>query len=210
VTPERPLRADALRNQERILDAAREVFAEHGVDVGIDEVARRAGVGVGTIYRRFPGKRDLVDALVAERLARLEASALAVLNADDAWAALVGLVEEGVRMQVEELYVFDVLDEELRQGPRTQAALERLLSIFEQLIRRAQAEGAMRPDVVVEDVVFLVHGTAHANPLSLRLRAPREQWRRSLHVVLDGLRAEHATPLPGPEPRRANPVAIRR
>jgi AcrR family transcriptional regulator len=210
VTAERTLRADALRNQERILGAAREVFAEHGVEAGIDEVARRAGVGVGTIYRRFPTKSDLVDALVAERLERLELAARAGLTADDPWAALVAVIEDGVRAQIEDQSVFDVLEERARRGPRAQAAIERLLALFEQLIVRAQRQGTMRNDVVLEDVVFLVHGAAQANPPSLRNRIPRDQWRRALHVVLDGLRAERATPLPGAKSRRTNPVSIRR
>src|SRR3954469_14505841 len=95
----RPLRADAERNRSRVLDAAAELFAAKGLAVGLDEIARHAGVGVGTAYRRFPDKRKLIEELFEDRVAGMVALAERALAADDAWGGLAGFIEAGTQPQ---------------------------------------------------------------------------------------------------------------
>jgi AcrR family transcriptional regulator len=97
---EKPLRADAERNRKRILDAAAELFAAKGLSVGLDEIAQHAGVGVGTAYRRFPDKRQRIEALFEERLDRLVELAERALAADDAWEGLTGFLEQATELQI--------------------------------------------------------------------------------------------------------------
>src|SRR5215216_4777906 len=99
-TTEKPLRADAERNRRRILDAAADLFADKGLSVGLDEIAHHAGVGVGTAYRRFPDKRQLIEALFDERLDRLVELAERGLAADDAWEGLTGFLEQATELQI--------------------------------------------------------------------------------------------------------------
>src|SRR5215212_8386823 len=104
-----PLRADAERNRERILDAAREVFAERGLDVTLDEVARHAGVGVGTAYRRFPNKHVLIEALMIERIAELEATARECLADPDPWNGVATYLERALAQQAADRGLKEVL-----------------------------------------------------------------------------------------------------
>src|SRR5215211_8492916 len=124
----RPLRRDAQRNRERILAAARKLFAERGIDATLDDVAARAGVGVGTVYRRYPNKDALLDELFEERIAELAALAEASLSDEDPWAALVRFLE-----RVEELFAADRALEHLVLHPdasrrHLSRARERLLA----------------------------------------------------------------------------------
>src|SRR5690349_10916702 len=98
VPTERPLRADARRNRERVLEAARAVFAEHGRDAQMDDVAKKAGVGVGTVYRHFPTKEALIEALVVDSFQKIALRAEAALQADDAWDALASTLWAGAEI----------------------------------------------------------------------------------------------------------------
>src|SRR5438309_11180038 len=100
MTTEKPLRADAERNRGRILDAAAELFAAKGLSVGLDEIAQHAGVGVGTAYRRFPDKRQLIEELFEDRVDSMAQLGEDALAADDPWEGLVGFLEQATELQI--------------------------------------------------------------------------------------------------------------
>jgi AcrR family transcriptional regulator len=197
VSPDpRPLRADAERNRRRLLQAAGELFAEKGLGVGLDEIARHAGVGVGTAYRRFRDKDELIEALFAERMATFTSLAERALADPDPWAGLVSFMEGSVRMQIADRGLKEAF---FRSGHRVKCleeGRERVAPLVEGIVRRAQESGALRADLEVTDVAllqFLVSGVADfAGPIATGLGL------RYLTIVLDGLRTPDPSPLPGP------------
>ncbi len=192
------LRADAERNRRRILDAARDVYAAHGVGVGVDAVARAAGVGVGTLYRRFPTKEDLLRAIVEDRVEQLEARLAEAVAVPDAWDAFVRAAEEFAGAIARDRAFFEVV-QHLEPGA-AHAARDRTLKAIAPILRRAQKAGAVRDDLVIEDVPALCAVAARLP--AWRLERQPELWRRYLSVVLDGVRPEAATPLAHPAPKR--------
>jgi AcrR family transcriptional regulator len=159
----RPLRADARRNRARILDAAETVFASEGIEAPVDLIAEKAGVGVGTLYRHFPTKEKLCEAILLDRLALLTADACALADAADAPGAFFGflehVVEEGAAKR-------DLLVAVTGTGVEFEQAAagvkEELRHAVDVLLRRAQEAGAVRRDVTVDTVMTLVWGTCQA------------------------------------------------
>lgn len=196
-----PLRADAERNLRRILDAARAVYAEHGVGVGVDAVAREAGVGVGTLYRRFPTKQDLLRAIVEDRVEQLSERMAAIAAIDDPWEAFAAAAEEFAGAIARDRAFFEVV--QALEPSTAFAARERTLKAIAPILRRAQKAGAVRGDLVLEDVPALCAVAARLP--AWRLEQQPDLWRRYLGVVLDGVRPEAATPLPHPRPKRLVP-----
>jgi AcrR family transcriptional regulator len=199
----RPLRADAERNRRRILAAAREAVAEEGLDVGVEEIARRAGVGMGTLYRRFPTKQDLLDAIAEDRIAQVQTAVAAGLAEEDAWTGLQLTMRALAQAWVEDRSFVEAMGSQLaRRGRKVAAARKRVFADLDELIGRAQREGALRADVTVGDIAFLIHAAASgSSPFTeVYLRECPDQWQRSLHVILDGLRADAATPAPSRPP----------
>jgi AcrR family transcriptional regulator len=191
----RPLRADARRNRERVLTAAREVFAEHGREAQMDDVARRAAVGVGTVYRHFPTKEALIDALVAEAFGRLVAVAKEQAQRDDdPWDALVTTLWAGAEIMAGDRAVSAILSEVY--GP-VNVDLDLQLQMTETttiLIDRARAAGALREDVILDDIPMVMCGIGMA---TCKPHQVPDAWRRHLTILLDGLRAGNASgPLP--------------
>jgi AcrR family transcriptional regulator len=170
------LRSDARRNLERVLDAATEVFAEEGPNASIDEIARRAGVGHGTVCRRFPTKDDLVYAVVERHVAQMRALAEDALAGDDPGEAFFGFIRAigELVMSTPGLHACVV-----HCGEKPGAA--ELDELGRKIVARAQRAGAVRTDVKPADVQVLVR--------SVLTSAPAGEWRRYLEVVLDGLRA---------------------
>ena len=194
VAPERHLRADAQRNLARILEAAREVFAEEGIDAPLSVIAERAGVGVGTIFRRFPHKDELVAALVEQRGRQLVDAADLALASDDAGRAFRGFVEFAVSTQISDRGFCDAIGTELFARDDLRSFFDLVQTKLGELLAHAQEAGVVRTDVTPEDILFVFHGVAHAG-LMLEDVAPGA-WRRYLGLALDGLRPEAATPLP--------------
>ncbi|AEA24863.1 TetR/AcrR family transcriptional regulator [Pseudonocardia dioxanivorans] len=196
--PARPLRADAERNRVRILAAAREVFARRGLEAGLDEIARHAGVGTGTVYRRFPDKTALVEALFDERLDQVVACVKDAVADPDPWAGLCAALESLVAMQIEDHGLKDVIFGEIGDLESFRSRRAEILPLVEQGVRRAIDAGVLRPDVELTDFaavqVMLVQVAAFAEA------ADPQVWRRYLHLLLDGLctRREAPTPLGGP------------
>jgi AcrR family transcriptional regulator len=192
----RPLRRDAQANRERILAAAASVFSEQGLDGSVEEIAERAGVGVGTLYRRFPNKDALVDAIFESTLNELAADAEAALEAADSWDGLCAFLERAVALQAENRGFAEIVAVHLRAEQLLAKARSRVRPLLAALVARAQADGSLRPDVVYEDISVLLWTSGRVVD-STRDVAP-EFWRRHLALTLDGLRAERATPLPHP------------
>jgi AcrR family transcriptional regulator len=179
---DRPLRADARRNRERVLVAARDVFAESGFAVPLDEIAARAGVGPGTVYRHFPTKEALFEAVALARVEDLASAAREGAEADDAGAAFDGFL---ARLADEAVLKADLPDALAGSGSDAVAAAVRdMHHALDRLLRRAQEAGAVRPDVRVGDVIALLKGLLH----SLRGGADPGLAGRVLAVVTDGLR----------------------
>jgi AcrR family transcriptional regulator len=200
--PPRPLRADAERNRKRILDAARQVFADRGLGVGVDVVAREAGVGVGTIYRRFPTKEDLLQAIVDDRAAELSAKLAALADVEDPWEAFAAAAETLGDKSARDRGFFEALQEAAGVLAVPDCARQKALEAIAPFLTRAQQAGVVRADAVPIDVLTLCSNAGRVP----RWRAEQEPelWRRYLAIMLDGLRAEGAHALPHP-PARAEP-----
>jgi AcrR family transcriptional regulator len=187
---ERAPRRDAQRNRERLVASARGVFAECGVDASLEEIARRAGVGIGTLYRHFPTRQALVEALYEERIGELLAIATDARSSPDAWTAFSTFLERTVELHACDQLLKDVLAQYAAGGEGPAGAKEELRRAVDELLARAHAEGSLRPDFTVVDLRLLFRSL---RPLIEPTpgNAP-DAWRRHLGFVLDGLRAEAA------------------
>jgi AcrR family transcriptional regulator len=192
----RPLRRDAERNRQRILKAATEVFNERGLDVSLDEIARHAGVGVGTVYRRFRTKEELVEALFMSRLATVAAIAEQALDAADPWAGLVSFMERMTETMADDLGLRQILMFATYGRNLVAIAREHNAPLVERLVERAQAAGQLRSDLRQTDIIFTVFMLTEATELAQA--ASPGIWRRYLTLILDGMRParEGVTPLP--------------
>jgi AcrR family transcriptional regulator len=192
--PKRPLRRDAERNRARILAAAAEAFAERGLVVTMDEIARRAGVGVGTVYRRFPEKELLIDALFEQRIGELVALAEEARAHPDAWAGLVHFFERVVALQASDRGLKEVVLSSAHGRERVARARAHIAPAVEEVVGRAKAEGELRPDIAGPDlglVQFMLGALAETTR-----EVDPDQWRRFLTLLLDGLRTRRDEPTP--------------
>lgn len=183
-TASRPMRADARRNYERLLAAGREVLTERGTEATMEEVARRADVGVGTLYRHFPRRIDLVEAVYREDVDGLVALAERVCAEQAPWDALVTWLHAFVRYAENKRTFLSELHEAFEKCP--EAALrsrEKIQGAVGAVLRRAQDGGSVRPDLDGADLMQLVGGMCMARTATL------EQNERLLALVLDGIRA---------------------
>jgi AcrR family transcriptional regulator len=179
----KPLRADARRNRERILDAARKVFAKHGAGAQMDDIAHAAGVGVGTVYRHFPDKQQLMGELVASKFRAFADNAERALEVEDPWEAFAGLLRTNAELCARDIGVQQALQREPAAWALAAIELVRLSDLASQLIRRAQEAGVMRADFVVDDIPMLMGG------LSATMAVSQYSWRRHLEIILAGIRA---------------------
>jgi AcrR family transcriptional regulator len=179
----RPLRADARRNRQRILEAAAKEIAQRGLDVQMEDIAHAAGVGVGTIYRNFPTKQALQDALWEEKRRRVIEVALRAAANTDPWGAIVQLFTEGTDLQIQDLGWCEALGSQPK-GMRRQDAPPELLEATQGVLNRAKDAGVLRPDFEFDDVgnVFGAMATVIAN-------GGAQARDGLLRVILDGLRA---------------------
>jgi AcrR family transcriptional regulator len=192
----RPLRRDAQANRDRIVDAARAVFASEGIGAPVEEIARRAEVGMGTLYRRFPTKDDLVDAVFEDTLAAIEAAARDAHAADDPWAGFCAFLDRAFALHEENRGLKDVVMTRSEGRAAAESARARLRPLIATIVARAQADGSMRSDFRTEDIPVLFWAVGRVIDATAEV-APGA-WRRHLAIVLDGLRARAATPLPRP------------
>lgn len=198
------LRADAARNRRLLIDAAARVFAEAGMDAGVDEIAREAGVGIGTLYRRFATKDDLIAAVFDDRFGAVEAAVAAAAADDDPWRA----IETAMAAFAEAVVLHHALLHNIAfsgcHAATMQAAKGRVLQRFDEILIRARAAGVVREDVVARDLLAL-SGMLSRVP-AWQLAQEPDIWRRYLALMLDGLRPEPARPLPHPPTRAVPPV----
>ncbi|GGP11698.1 TetR/AcrR family transcriptional regulator [Nonomuraea glycinis] len=184
------MRKDAVQNRERLLQAARQLFADGGLDVPLEEIARTAGVSIGTLYNRFPTRDALVEAVFADRVATVADLAERALAMDDAWDGFVAFLTGVCELQAADLGYNDLA---ARTAP---VDGDRGYGLMLKILDRAQRSGELRPDVTLADMAFVLWGVAAT------IRATHEvvpgAWRRHLALTLDGLRTATAHPLPAP------------
>jgi AcrR family transcriptional regulator len=187
------MRADARRNQEAVIAAAKKLFADQGLDAQMPDVARAANVGVGTVYRHFATKDDLIAALVAERFERLAESVRENLETEDPWDGFCGFIRFATRIQADDRGLCEVMG----SRPEVMDAAARaagLPELCEALVRRAQDSGQLRRDIEWEDIPMIACGLGSVTQASVGPATGR--WPRLVEIILDGLRAPGGAKLP--------------
>jgi AcrR family transcriptional regulator len=192
VEPRRVLRKDAERNRQRVVDAARELFAEKGLEATLNDVARHANVGVGTVYRRFATKEELLDAVFEDGIDRVVALAESALQQDDSWGGFVWFVEQLCELTATDRGLREMVYSKAYGGHGVECARLRLTPPISKLVERARDDGYLRPDVEPSDMPILgmLAGTVsewagHVEP---------ELWRRYVALLLDGMRHREDQP----------------
>ena len=189
------LRRDAARNRAKLTTAGREVFAERGLDATLNDVAHRAGVGVGTAYRRFSDKHELIDAILDEQEAELERIALDALEDPEPWRALVAFLERSTALHAKDRGMAQVLSGRHVRKERHDLSRDRLAHLLERLVERAKSAGLLREDVEATDLVLLqiacvaVAQVAADGPAVPAADGVDGLYRRTLGVMIDGLRS---------------------
>jgi len=195
-SPVRPLRTDAARNRELLLAAAEDEFAERGLSASVADIARRAGVAKGTVFRHFASKDDLIAVIVSEHLAVLATAAQRLADADDPGAALLEfLTLAASERQQRDLTFLQTVSE---ADPRVSDVRTSLITALTTLVDRARDAEAIRADVTVADIFLLLCAPVHV--VENLTDPPPDLWRRYLAIIFDGLRPAGASPLPQPAP----------
>ena len=203
----RPLRADARRNRERVLAAATTVFAEQGADASVAVIARRAGVGAGTLFRHFPTKHDLLLASLESGFDDVQAAIAHAETLEDPWAGLVHVLTACAEIQARDRAFLQSVGPELFHEPSLQRRNDERMADLATLIGRAQAAGLVRDDLRAADVPFLLCAVGGATGKCGAGATAPDLWRRYLGIVLDGIRPAAASPLPVPPPTLAELTA---
>ncbi|ABM12324.1 MULTISPECIES: TetR/AcrR family transcriptional regulator [Mycolicibacterium] len=194
--PDRPVRADAARNRALLLAAAEEEFAERGPSASVADIARRAGVAKGTVFRHFPTKEDLIAAIVSEHIAVLAAAARRLADSPDPGAALLEFLT--IAADQRQRHDLTFLQSASDGDPRVTEVRDALHANLETLVDRARTSGAIRADITEADVFLMMCAPIH---IVENLPAPAPLlWQRYLAIIFDGLRPDGAHPLPQPAP----------
>jgi AcrR family transcriptional regulator len=200
VIRQRRLRADARRNRERLLAAARDAFVAHGADAPLDEVARRAGVGIATLYRHFPDRTALLREVAVDLVGRSADEAGAALAEEaDAFAALARYMHRALDLRIAAVMP-EVVGRVRRDDEALDAARRASVERIERIIATARADGSLRPDVASGDIGLLLVRLTRPLPGAFPAEVDNRLAHRHLDVLLDGLRstANHGAPLPDP------------
>lgn len=195
-TPPTSPRKDAQRNRAALLTAARTAFAEEGLDATLEGIARRAGLAIGTLYRHFPTRMDLVAAVIADKKRAWIKAAQAAVAMEPAWDGLTFFLERVCELQAGDLAFNDIASMRFPHAPGIESARKRAYDLGRRIVERAQAEGSLRPDITAEDLAFIVW--AHSRVSEATHAIDPHAWRRYLALTLDGFRAAAAHPLPVP------------
>jgi AcrR family transcriptional regulator len=198
---DRALRADAERNRSRVLLAARQVFAEQGLQAPMTQIAHRAGVGVATMFRRFPTRDDLITAAFANKMTVYAAAVDEALEDSDAWHGFCSYIERVCAMQAEDRGFTDVLTMTFPTAKEFEAERTRASEGFAELIARAKATGRLRQDFAHQDLVVVL--MANAGVVTATADAAPDAWRRLVAYLLQAFEAPAAAPLPPPPTHRA-------
>jgi AcrR family transcriptional regulator len=191
----RALRADARRNHEAILTAAKRLFADQGIEAQMPDIAKAAKVGVGTVYRHFPTKDDLIAALAGDRFERMAEKAEEALEAKDPWEGFCGFIRFAVQIQADDRGLCDVMGSrpDVMGGAAEAAGLDVLI---DRLVKRVQRSGDLRPDLDWQDIPMISCALGGAT----KPKGPGvARWPRMVEIVIDGLRAPGSTKLPKPQ-----------
>jgi AcrR family transcriptional regulator len=193
---DRPIRADAARNRASLLAAAEDEFAERGPSASVADIAHRAGVAKGTVFRHFPTKEDLIAAIVCEHIAVLADAARRLTRSPDAGAALFEFLT--IAADQRQRHDLTFLQSASDGDPRVTEVRDALHRHLETLVDRARTSGAIRADITEADVFLMMCAPIH---IVENLAAPPPLlWQRYLAIIFDGLRADGAHPLPQPAP----------
>ncbi|MFI1887758.1 TetR/AcrR family transcriptional regulator [Streptomyces jumonjinensis] len=200
--PDRPapaLRADARRNLEKLKAAAAEVFREQGLSAPLEEVAQRAGVSIGTLYNRFGGRQELIDAVVPQLAEAKLGEAMRRAGAQPTpWSRFAAYIEEMCALQAADTALNDIIARSYQDAAELTAICAESVAYGTRLLAEAQADGSLRPDLTADDV-FVVFWLNSQLTRATAAAAP-DAWRRHIAFLLDGLRTPAATSLPaGPE-----------
>jgi AcrR family transcriptional regulator len=207
--PARPLRRDARRNRDAIVAAARQVFCDHGLEAPLEQIARRAGVGIATLYRRFPSRVELLDAVLTDNLQAHVQAAEQALATDDPWDGFASYLEETGRLQAADRGLNDAMGMRFPRAAAVEAAKARLFELVARVVQRAQQSGQLRADLTLEDLALVTWANARILQAGRAAGAP-DAWQRHLGFLLDGFRAERAHPLPQPplSPRQVHRAMV--
>ena len=188
-------RADARRNREAVVEAAKTLFADEGLDAQVPDIARAASVGVGTVYRHFPSKDDLIAALAADRFERMAQKARECLELDDPWEGIAGFIRFAAHIQSDDRGLCEVMGSRPGlMGSAAQAA--GLPELAEKLVKRGQKAGVVRRDLEWQDVPMIACGLGSVTQQTMGPAIGR--WPRLVEIILDGLRAPGGGKLPKP------------
>jgi AcrR family transcriptional regulator len=199
-TRARPLRADAQLNRDRILNAAAKLFAERGLSVPLEEIAGHAGVGVATLYRRFPTRAHLAAAAFERNISQYTDAVDRALANPRPWDGFRALVFEACELQASDASLRDLLTTAFPASSAIERRINEAVEKVKELIARAQDEGSLRPDVVVADVVVML--LANAGVLKATGEAAPDAWRRFAALMLDAFRVRPDAPLPPAPPEQ--------
>jgi AcrR family transcriptional regulator len=199
----RPRRADAQRNYERVLAAATEVFAEHGAEASVALIARRAGVGAGTLFRHFPTKHDLLLAALEGRFDELQAAVADAERLEDGWESLVHVFTVAAEIQARDRGFLESVGPELFAEPRLQRRNSEYMASLGALVKRSQDAGLIRADLRAEDIPFLLSAVGGATGKCATVGLSPDIWRRYFGIILDGIRPAGASALPVAAPTLA-------
>jgi AcrR family transcriptional regulator len=191
----RALRADARRNREAVIAAAKKLFADEGLDAQMPDVAKAARVGVGTVYRHFPTKEDLIAALAAERFERLAEKARDAIAAEDPWEGLCDFIRFSAQIQADDRGLCEVMGSrpEVMEASAYVVGLDELAA---EMVKRAKGSGKLRKDLEWRDIPMIACGLGRITPAEMGPAAGR--WPRLVEIVIDGLRAPGSSKLPKP------------
>ena len=196
VQGQRPLRRDAQESRDKLIAAAQAEFAAHGVDASLEKIARDAGVSIGTLYRHFPARLDLLLAALRSRLEEFVHGAEEAMRLDDPWQAFVTYLENLFAVQAGDRGFNDFLSRRFPGNAETEQIHDVMCQQIETVLTHAQDAGTVRPDITQADIVNLVWSNGRIIDAT-SAKAPTA-WRRQLHLMLDAYRAERAHPIPEP------------
>jgi len=204
---EKTPRRDAVRNHARLVASARELFAQRGVEVPVEEITHHAGLGMGTLYRHFPTKDDLIDAVLEDAFAEILRVAEEAASDEDAWRGLTSFLEHSLELHTQHRGIKDILAVRGHGAEHARRMRARIRPLLTLMVERAQAQGSLRSDFTVDDLPLVFWSVSGVNDATAAVAA--EHWRRYLALLLDGLRAPGSAPLPGRPLTRAQLERIR-
>ena len=191
-----PLRRDARERHDRLIAAARREFAVRGVNASLERIARDADVAIGTLYRHFPTRMDLLLAALERPLREFLDGAENALEIDDPWEAFVDYLENLFRVQAGDRGFNDFLSRRFPGNAETERIHDEMCRQIDDVLTRAQEAGAARPDIALADIVNLIWSNGRMIDAT-SVTAPNA-WRRQLYLMLDAYRANRAHPIPEP------------